>query len=66
MEEQLLFCVFEVGISNFQTIHPNDRNYLVLKFSLFHFHSPILYSGNYTCEQFGDARASVYLKVQGK
>lgn len=22
--------------------------------------------GNYTCEQFGDARASIYLKVQGK
>lgn len=22
--------------------------------------------GNYTCEQFGDARASIYLKIQGE
>lgn len=33
--------------------------------SLFLEHTTLANEGNYTCEQFGDARASVYLKVQG-
>lgn len=28
--------------------------------------STLANEGNYTCEQFGDARASIYLKLQGK